>query len=170
MRRLLAAGLALGLVTAASTADATPLAGQSIQSLTIAGQAYKVTFFDAPFVSTPAYPIPTFGTAATALTAINTIMSSSAFTALLATNNSYFVGVVVPYSVVFRDPSNNQVFSGQVQTGPNSVTNATQIFATTDYTSSGYTIAAFAAIPEPASIALMSLGLFGLGWARRRVR
>ncbi len=175
MRKLLLAGLVAGAaMMAALPAGATPLGGQTISNVVIQGTTYTVTFFDAPFNTIPAAGNVSFSDQAGSYAAIAAIKGTAAYASLTAAPSTFWLGVVVPTSQTFSGNTGPTVFSGAVQTGPTTQVYQAEIFSQQDYTASGYTIATFSAaasttsVPEPASIAMVAFGLFGVGWARRR--
>ena len=179
MRNLLLAGVALGVTAFSVPGLATPLAGKSISSLTVDGSTYTVNFFDSALSAVP-IPQNTFTTFVAANNAIAAIVSSSSYTTLIATANTvqgtYYKGLIVPYSLTYGPAplQYNGAVGASTSNGnlPLYYSPSEDPNTNGDYTVVGYAIAQFipASVPEPASIAVVALGLFSLGWARRRFR
>lgn len=179
MRNLLLAGVVLGATAFSVPCLATPLAGKSISNLTINGSSYTVNFFDSALSAVP-IPQNTFATFTVANSAIAAIVSSSSYATLIASANTvagtYYKGLIVPYSLTYG-PAPLQ-YNGAVGASASNA-NLPLYYSPSedpntngDYTVVGYAIAQVipTSVPEPASIAVVALGLFGLGWARRRFR
>ena len=181
MRAVLSTGLMLGLAALAFPAGATPFNNQTIPNLSIGGTAYSVTFFDKAFTKlTPAQQVPVFTTQAQASAALSAIMATPQYQTLLGQANManrpdlFFRSAVVPFSGVFgRAGDGFPVFLGLGSASPAPQPGASnfEVDANFDYTSNGLTLVTVQAlaVPEPASVAVLALGLFGLGWIRRRV-
>lgn len=179
MRNLLLAGVALGVTAFSMPGLATPLAGKSISNLTVDGSTYTVNFFDSALSDVP-IPQNTFTTFAAANDAIAAIVLSSSYATLTASANTvpgtYYKGLIVPYSLTYG-PVPLQ-YNGAVGASTSNADLPLYYSPSEDpntngnYTVVGYAIAQFipAPVPEPASIAVVALGLFCLGWARRRFR
>ena len=172
MRNLLLAGVALGVTAFSVPGLATPLAGKSISNLKVDGSTYIVNFFDSALaaVSIPQNTFTTFsaarnGIAATVLSISHRNLIASAHTV----PGLYYKGLIVSYSlpygpvplqhngavVVSTSNANLPIFHPPIE---DTNTNG-------DYTVVSYAIARFipAPVPEPASIAVVAFGLFGLG-------
>lgn len=182
MRNVLSAGLLLGLTAVlAAPAAATPFHLQSLSNIVIAGTSYNVLFSDDAFLDlTAAQQAPTFITQSQASAALTAIMSAPGYAALVAVAAvplNPFSSVVVPFSAAFSRNAfvgdTVMAFQGLGSTGPAPVAGAGnfELNANVDYNFAGITLATFEVmgVPEPASFAMLALGLFGLGWARRRI-
>lgn len=183
MRKTLSAGLLLGAATMlAPPVAATPFNSQSFSNVVIAGTSYTVSFFDLAFLNlTAAQQVPSFTTESEASAALSAIMSAPGYAALaaLASNpTNSFTSVVVPFSAAFArnaSPSDTAVvYRGLGAVAPAPVAGASNFELDAnvnyDFNPAGITLATFAVVgvPEPGSFAVLALGLFGLGWGRRR--
>lgn len=194
MRSLLYAGALACAVVAAIPAQATPFHLKTFMNVPIGTQRFDVLFTDSAFSALSATQrVPVFVTLADATAALNAIISyagSPSYNDLVSqaiVPNNPYRSVVVPFTASFaRNPSAGDFLSVYRGAGINdlpSMANGYQLEADVNYNffvpetnptvfPGGLTIATFSAsvpaeVPEPASIALLALGVLGAGLGRR---
>lgn len=196
MRSLLTSSLVVCAALAALPAVATPFHMQTFTNVAIADRAYNVTFKDMAFNDLPSSDqVPTFTTVASALEALNAIVnyagspSYSALASQASIPTNPYRSVIVPIrSSYARNPASGDftsVYQGVGLDGVPSSADNYELDANINYNfyvpfadgatvfPGGLTIATFsvvtpAAVPEPASIALLAIGLFGIAQLRHR--
>ena len=188
MRNLLLAGVSAFCVTAVAGAHATPMNGKMIRNVPIDAVAYNVTFLDESLSEVPSSFQFTFDTFVHASDAIHAIIATPDFANLTATANTtpgtYYSGFIVSYGTLLPPTSRPREYRGAVyQALTNTIDDlplyyfpTNNINTTGSYPVVGYAVTAYALpngqqladLPEPASIAVVALGLFGVGALRRR--
>ncbi len=190
MRKILLAGVAVCFVGSAGSAGATPLAYKEIHNVLVDGLTYNVTFLDEALSTVPPSFQFTFDTFAHAVDAVQAIVARPEYAAFIANANtvtvptSYYIGFIVPYGGLNPPTTRPQEYNGAryvSQTGATTDTTfyynpTTNIFTSGDYTGVGFPVTVYAQpsgvqladLPEPASIAVVALGLFAVGAIRRR--
>lgn len=195
MRPSLTAGLAVCAALAAMPALATPFHMQTFTNVAIGGRAYNVTFKDSAFNDLPSSEqAPTFTSLASALAALDAIVnytglpSYNTLASQAANPGNPYRSVIVPITSSYaRNPGLGDFTSVYQGVGLNDVPSAAdnyELDANVNYNffvpasananvfPGGLTIATFsvstpAVIPEPASVALLAVGLFGIARLRR---
>ena len=188
MRKLILASFAASCLAAAVPANATPLSNKTIHDVMIDGTSYNVTFIDASLSQVPQsfqFTFPSFNVASDAIKAI---IATPDYATLVAPANTvagtYYSGFIVPYGALLPPTTRPQEYNGARFKADGSVIAQFPFFyyptnndlTTGDYTFVGYPVTAYALpdgqqladLPEPASIALVALGLFCIGFLRRR--
>lgn len=188
MRNLLLASVSAGILAVALPANATPLNGRTIYNVPVAGTSYNITFVDASLSQMPQsfqFTFADFNGASAAITAVIATPEYSTFVAPANTvNGTYYSGFIVPYGALLAPSDRPQEYNGAVyQFNSGNIDNfhlyyypTNNVNTTGDYTVVGYPVTAyalpsgqqFAYVPEPASIAVVAFGLFGVGVLRRR--
>lgn len=179
--RLLSAALLLSMAYGLP-GHATPFNGQTISNVTVNGTAYNVSFTDTAFAALPAaQQAPAFTTLASAVAALNAIVSRPEYATLAALANpsaNPYTSIVVPFSGVrARNAFSGDtvvVFEGvgiaqPAPTFPNQYQPPNyELDANVNYAFAGISLTSFTAVPEPASLAVLAVGLIGAGLLRRR--
>ena len=193
MRHLIRACLLAASFTLpfAAPSSATPLANKMISNVVVEGTTYNISFFDAALSQVQSQFQFTFQTFSSASNAVVAIVNNAQFKALLTGANTigddttYYQGILVPYGALL--PGTNpaeykgakfHADTGQIEDLRFYYAPSNSPFTTGNYTFVGYPVTvtstpgqtpADLAVPEPASIALVALALFGACVIRRRV-
>ena len=188
MRSALLACVSAAVIALAAPAHATPLNGQTIKNVSIGGTTYHVTFVDESLSQVPQAFQFNFATFSGASSAITAIIATTQYMSLVAPANTvvgtYYSGFIVPYGTLLPPTLRLQEYFGAVyQAASGKIDNfplyyfpTGDVNTTGDYTVVGYPMSVyalpagtqFAQVPEPASIAVVALGLFSVGALRRR--
>jgi len=188
MRNLLLASLSAAILAIALPANATVLNGRTISNVLVAGTTYNISFVDTALSQMPQsfqFNFADFGGASAAITAVIATADYKNFIAPANTvDGTYYSGFIVPYGTLLSPTSRPQEYDGAVYQFKNGNVDNLPLYyyptndvnTTGDYSVVGYPLTAyalpsgqqFASLPEPASIAVVAFGLFGIGVLRRR--
>ena len=188
MRNLVMASVFASLLAVALPANATPLNGKTIHDVLVGGVSYNITFEDASLSQMPQsyqFNFANFSGASDAITAVIATPEYATFVVPANTvDGTYYTGFIVPYGTLLAPTARPQEYKGAVyKINPGNITDlplyyypTSDVNTTGDYTVVGYPVTAyalpsgqqFAFVPEPASIAVIAFGLFGVGVLRRR--